>query len=1568
MSDIKDIFISYGRKESLAFARKLYQRLTAAGYTAWFDFENIPKGDDYQKRIDNGIEMSHNFVFIIAPHAVASPYCRKEIELANSYKKRIVPMLHVDADIKEMHPIVQQTNWIYAREKPEADKPLEEWISLEDFEKAFQELVQLINVRRAYTEQHTILLDKALAWQRHEKQSRWLLSGVNYQKATEWLLTKFVPPEQPPCLPSDIHAEYICESKKYAAGGVVDIFMAYARSDAPIMNRFNSSLQQKGFSTWIDTRDGDKNISFNDSLEQGLQKAACVLYFISPEAMTSPFLQFELSKAQEYKKRIIAVLVSPTLPELFSAEAKKLTYLDCVDLDETSFTEKTKEITGIITTDILYYQLHRTYLLKALAWNQRQQSPDDLLDSNELQAAGEWLGQSATWVAEVGPTELHRRYIRESKKRRYREQISGLDVFKEAFISYNRGLSLEFVWDIYMRLADDKLDVWFDQNDIPLGVDFQSQIDQGIIKADNFIFVLSPGSIRSIYCLKELLLAIQYGKRIIPVLHLLPGDSDWEVLKKNVEQLKADFRHYRHPSSDNAVAILQKLNWLMFQEGKDDFEKSYAGLRGLIQSHTGHVKLHTQLLNQAMDWQRHQRSAEFLLTGDERKKAEAWLTYQFEKEQPPCSPSDIHAEFICDSRKNGENLATDVFICYAREDLEIRDKVRLALARHGITAWIHDKDILKGEDYVRAIDEGIEKADSLLFFISPESVVSEFCLKELAYAEKLNKRIIPLLIKKTDIKTQPETIRKLQYADFTDNAQDGDFEKDIDDILAEIRKDQDYYHQHKMFLCQALKWQKHQQSKSFMLRGYNLNQAQSWLKIARMRQTYPPLDLQLEFIQKSSELGASLTTDVFLSYSRANSDFARKLNQELQIHGKTTWFDQESIASGADFAAEINSGIENADNFLFILSPRAIASSYCTDEVEHARKFAKRFVTVLIEDIDPAGLHPELAKVQWIDFRPKVTQFSKSFGELLHTLDTDLAHVRMHTRLQMRQNEWFQKQRDPSLLLHGTELNEAEAWLSLNADKEPKPAPFHIDYIRISRQETRRRRLRFYGTMALVFLVFLVSMGAFGLGIKIGREGERKARIAAEEAEKQRLIAEERAKEAEKQRLIAEQKTAEATLQRTEAEHQRNEAEHQKSVADSQRVMANQNWQVAQENRNKAITNELQLRLAKIEELLTEGDDLNALLEGLQAGQRAEGAQIPAQQREAVIAGLHKVIRRIAEFNRLDATEALRAVAVSSDGQTVAAAGGAGAITVWTAGQSPRALTGHRGQINRLQFGPNGLLFSAGNDQTIRIWSKSGGEPRLIKNAAGPILDLAVSPDGTTIAAAVGNKTILVWSSAGELQQTLAANAMRVRFSGNAALISAGWDGSVRRWNLADGKPQTLIVSQNASFTELAVSADGKTLATANSDLQVQIWRITEADAQLQKTLRGHQADINSLSWSPDGSFLASAGDDKTVLIWRRDGQKLATLKGHTGPVQAAFGADGKTVISASGDKTVRFWRLNPIEPATGGLPELLQQGCAWLADYFRGHANVTRLTNVCEPRDFSTDHRASDQSEEVVR
>ena len=614
--------------------------------------------------------------------------------------------------------------------------------------------------------------------------------------------------------------------------------------------------------------------------------------------------------------------------------------------------------------------------------------------------------------------------------------------FKDVFISYGRAESKAFATKLCELLTQKGYKVWFDQNDIPLGVDFQHQIDEGIETAHNFIFIIAPHAVKSPYCRKEIELALKRGKRIIPILQIEPTTKEvWDMM---------------HPAIGKINWVYMRQQWEKDKEQTeyeqlDDFDAGFEGVISLLEQEKEYVKRHTEILLRAIEWEKNHHNSMHLLVANERKQAEEWLFTRFDKRQPPCMPSDLHARFISEAKKNANNLQTDVFIASAEKEKEsnnlTREQVIYMLSLYGYTSWTHITDLTSGVDFHKAIRKGVEGADNLIFLITRESLASQYCIEELEYAISLHKRIIPLRLEKIEESEFPALLKDIQYIDFTDNKEDislsknekTDFEKDVDELLAILDKDKEYIARHKILLTQALKWERQDKNPSMLLRGHNLDQAKIWLKLGQKREINQPLPIHEDFIKESQAKSSSEQTDVFISYSRTDGDIARKLNESLQIAGKTTWFDQESIASGADFQQEIYGGIQNADNIVFILSPESILSPYCADEVEYAQKLGKRFITLLYREINPTDQPAALAAVQWIDFRANHTKFEQQFAEVLRTLDTDRQHVQAHTKWQKEAMEWAGFDKNDDFLLRGNELTLANQWLE--QAKESKKIP-----------------------------------------------------------------------------------------------------------------------------------------------------------------------------------------------------------------------------------------------------------------------------------------------------------------------------------------------------------------------------------------------------------------------------------------------------------------------------------------------------------------------------------------------
>ena len=264
-----DVFISYGRAESKAFASKLHNNFLEKGLDVWFDQNDIPLGIDFQHQIDDGIEKADNFVFIIAPHSLKSEFCLKEVLLAIQHKKRIIPVLHIEPKEKEiwdkMHPVVSKLNWVYMREEADENIQQEQWKTIDDFDKNFSGLFELINSHRPYVEKHTEVLIKALEWDRDKRTENYLLTTEELQAAEKWLKTKFKD-TLPPCEATPLQADFICESVKTLNKGHTDVFFSYAREDFDLLTEIRTELLLNGITTWADTSDIKTGVKFEDAI------------------------------------------------------------------------------------------------------------------------------------------------------------------------------------------------------------------------------------------------------------------------------------------------------------------------------------------------------------------------------------------------------------------------------------------------------------------------------------------------------------------------------------------------------------------------------------------------------------------------------------------------------------------------------------------------------------------------------------------------------------------------------------------------------------------------------------------------------------------------------------------------------------------------------------------------------------------------------------------------------------------------------------------------------------------------------------------------------------------------------------------------------------------------------------------------------------------------------------------------------------------------------------------------------------------------------------------------------
>jgi len=141
-------------------------------------------------------------------------------------------------------------------------------------------------------------------------------------------------------------------------------------------------------------------------------------------------------------------------------------------------------------------------------------------------------------------------------------------------------------------------------------------------------------------------------------------------------------------------------------------------------------------------------------------------------------------------------------------------------------------------------------------------------------------------------------------------------------------------------------------------------------------------------------------------------------------------------------------------------------------------------------------------------------------------------------------------------------------------------------------------------------------------------------------------------------------------------------------------------------------------------------------------------------------------------------------------------------------------------------------------------------------------------------------------------------------------LASGSNDKTIKIWNLTTGQEIHTLKGHSAGVYSVAISPDGRTLASGSNDKTIKIWNLTTG--QEIHTLKGHSAGVRSVAISPDGRTLASGSNDKTIKIWNlTTGQEIHTLKGHSAGVRSvAISPDGRTLASGSNDKTIKIWNL----------------------------------------------------------
>jgi WD40 repeat protein len=317
------------------------------------------------------------------------------------------------------------------------------------------------------------------------------------------------------------------------------------------------------------------------------------------------------------------------------------------------------------------------------------------------------------------------------------------------------------------------------------------------------------------------------------------------------------------------------------------------------------------------------------------------------------------------------------------------------------------------------------------------------------------------------------------------------------------------------------------------------------------------------------------------------------------------------------------------------------------------------------------------------------------------------------------------------------------------------------------------------------------------------------------------------------------------------------------------------------------------------------------------------------------------------------------ALAVTADGKTIASTGLDQVVRFWNSSDGtearPATLTGQRSYCSLLSYSPSGKELAcvslSANQWVVRLWDLDRAEPvELVQTEALPheVRGVAFAPDGRTLAT-VSDHTLRLWDmrSGKELatgDDKKACDIMGLAFTRDRdrpALVTAGLDRKIRVWEFIGPAPAeaTVVPTGPGGVDILAVSADGKRLATGGASQATKAWDLSRSPPDTTHLTRNRDAVYRAwaLAMAPDGKTIAGAVPDNQsrVWVWHLDGgqwRERAPLVGHTWDlISVAMAPDGRRVASGDRNSAVRLWNLD-----TGKSDELFvarDSNRAWVRD-----------------------------------
>jgi len=244
--------------------------------------------------------------------------------------------------------------------------------------------------------------------------------------------------------------------------------------------------------------------------------------------------------------------------------------------------------------------------------------------------------------------------------------------------------------------------------------------------------------------------------------------------------------------------------------------------------------------------------------------------------------------------------------------------------------------------------------------------------------------------------------------------------------------------------------------------------------------------------------------------------------------------------------------------------------------------------------------------------------------------------------------------------------------------------------------------------------------------------------------------------------------------------------------------------------------------------------------------------------------------------------------------------------------------------VAALAISPSGRWLATNEDNGVRLFDLLGSViPHKIQAHEGRVSQLAITPDGRTLASTGDDGNVRLWDLATRARllsfDKHKKPVTQLTFNHDGSLIaSAGKDGAIRLWDPRTGSEVRKIDEAGGDISALAFSPDGKAIFWANATRLVTWAHVKGTGRASDGKFDVKFVNARFLAFQPEGDLVLLSNGQGSVSVCTWDGKTLAektTLRDHQQIHHAAFAPDGKTFVTVGSEPMATLWNADALAP-----------------------------------------------------